>query len=173
MGCCRKRGNITRLTRFMNPPGYYVVPIVAPTETRAAITITCGGSTSTFPAAGTSPSLTGLVRAGARGTGGGPLLRTGMEQAYGEINEMEEEYVDSGGGIVKFWLEISRDDIETVPGAAEDPLKVEDNGRGLEEPGEVEPVRQGGERHAGPDMTETAPWTVIESDESGSRGSRH
>ncbi len=47
------------------------------------------------------------------------------QRAYREINEIEADYVDSsGGGIIKFWLEIDKDEqLKRFRQREEDPLK--------------------------------------------------
>ena len=139
----------------MNPLGYYVVPVMAPTEhekqyhylRRFIKQFPRGGDIAIFDRSRYGRVLVERVE--------GYCTEPEWQRSYGEINEMEEDYVNSsGGGIVKFWLEISRDEqSETVPAAGErSPESLQDNGRGLAEPGEVGPVQPGGERHAGTDV---------------------
>jgi polyphosphate kinase 2 (PPK2 family) len=89
------------------------------------------------------------------------------KRAYNEINEMEEAYVASGGGLVKFWLEISRDEqLRRFTSRQNDPLKqwkiTDEDWRNREKWDQYE--------EAVDDMlartsTPVAPWTVIESDD--------
>jgi polyphosphate kinase 2 (PPK2 family) len=93
---------------------------------------------------------------------------TEWQRAYQEINEMEEDYVrSSGGGIVKFWLEISREEqLQRFQQRAADPLKTykitDEDWRNRE--------KWNLYNEAIDDMflrtsTDLVPWTIIESDD--------
>jgi polyphosphate:AMP phosphotransferase len=163
-----KGGNITRVTRFMNPLGYYVVPVAAPTAherdyhyLRRFIKY--------FPTAGDiaifDRSWYGrvLVERVEKIT---PVAE--WQRAYQEINEMEEEYVySSGGGIVKFWLEISKEEqLKRFNERASDPKKVykitEDDWRNREKWDQYD---EAVDEMLARTSTDIAPWTVIESDD--------
>ena len=91
-----------------------------------------------------------------------------MAAGVREINEIEEDYVgSSGGGIVKFWLEISKErTAKTIPAAGRNPLKrckiTEEDWRNREKwdlyrPAVDEMLSRTDTRHAR--------WIVIQSDD--------
>ena len=88
-------------------------------------------------------------------------------RAYTEINEMERAYVEDGGGLVKFWLEIdSATQAKRFREREEDPQKqwkiTEEDWRNREKwPQYAEAVREMIART----HTPHAPWTVVESDD--------
>jgi len=163
-----KGGNITRLTRYMNPLGYYVVPVAAPTENetqyhylrRFIKHFPRDGNIAIFDRSWYGRVLVERVE--------GFCSEPEWQRAYQEINEMEEDFVtSSGGGIVKFWLEISKEEqLRRFQQRAGDPQKIykitDEDWRNREKWDLYD--------HAIDDMlartsTETAPWTVIESNE--------
>jgi len=163
-----KGGNITRVTRFMNPLGYYVVPVAAPTEPekeyhylrRFTQHFPSGGDIAIFDRSWYGRVLVERVEK--------ITPEPDWQRAYQEINEMEEEFVySSRGGIIKFWLEISKDEqLKRFNQRSEDPMKkykiTEDDWRNREK-WELYDV-------AVDDMlartsTDIAPWTVVESDD--------
>ena len=75
----------------------------------------------------------------------GYCTKTEWKRAYTEINEMEEEFRNSGGGLLKFWLEVSPEEQLKRFNAARDRYvkAVEDHRRGLAKPGEMGPLRGG------------------------------
>jgi polyphosphate kinase 2 (PPK2 family) len=89
------------------------------------------------------------------------------KRAYNEINEMEQAYVESGGGLVKFWLEISKDEqLRRFKQRQDDPLKqwkiTDEDWRNRKQWDQYEEaVDEMLARTSMPD----APWTVIESDD--------
>ena len=90
------------------------------------------------------------------------------QRAYQEINEMEEEFVySSGGGIVKFWLEISKDEqLKRFQQRATDPDKVykitDEDWRNREKWDQYD---EAVDEMLARTSTDIAPWTVIESDD--------
>ncbi len=101
-----KGGSIKRLTLPMNPRGCTVVPIGRPTEDELAHHY-LWRFYQQFPPAGEirifDRSWYGRVLVErVEGLATEPQWR----RAYNEINEMERAYVEDGGGLVKFWLEI-------------------------------------------------------------------
>jgi polyphosphate kinase 2 (PPK2 family) len=84
------------------------------------------------------------------------------------MNEMEEDFIDSsGGGIVKFWLEISREEqLQRFEQRASDPLKVykitDEDWRNR---GKWDQYDKAVDDMLARTSTEIAPWTVIESNE--------
>jgi len=163
-----KGGNITRLTRYMNPLGYYVVPVAAPTEhekqyhylRRFIKHFPRGGNIAIFDRSWYGRVLVERVE--------GFCSETDWQRAYGEINEMEEDFVNSsGGGIVKFWLEIDRDEqLRRFQQRANDPQKVykitDEDWRNREK---WDLYDEAVDEMLARTSTEIAPWTVIESDD--------
>lgn len=163
-----KGGNITRVTRYMNPLGYYVVPVAAPTEhdkqyhylRRFIKHFPTGGDIAIFDRSWYGRVLVERVEKF--------CSEPEWQRAFGEINEMEEDFVySSGGGIVKFWLEISKDEqLKRFQQRASDPLKIykitEEDWRNREK---WDLYDEAIEEMLARTSTEMAPWTVIESDD--------
>ncbi|MFA4876607.1 MAG: polyphosphate:AMP phosphotransferase [Methanoregula sp.] len=163
-----KGGNITRLTRFMNPLGYYVVPVSAPTPhesqyhylRRFIKHFPPGGDIAIFDRSWYGRVLVERVE--------GFCSEPEWQRAYQEINEMEEDFIySSGGGIVKFWLEISKDEqLKRFQQRANDPLKIykitEEDWRNREK---WDLYEEAVNEMLARTSTEAAPWTVIESDD--------
>ena len=112
-----KGGSIKRLTLSMNPRGCSVVPIGRPTVDelqhhylwRFYRQFPPAGDIRIFDRSWYGRVLVERVE--------GLASESQWRRAYTEINEMERTYVESGGGLVKFWLEIDlRDTAEAVPG---------------------------------------------------------
>jgi polyphosphate:AMP phosphotransferase len=163
-----KGGNITRLSRHMNPLGYDVVPVSAPNDYernhhylwRFIRNFPKAGHFAIFDRSWYGRVLVERVE--------GFCSVPEWQRAYGEINEMEADYVNSsGGGILKFWLEIDKDEqLKRFRQREEDPLKrykiTEDDWKNREkwdlyEPAVDEMLARTNTRHA--------PWIVIESDD--------
>jgi len=165
-----KGGNITRVTRFMNPLGYYVVPVAAPTEhekdyhylRRFIKYFPTGGDIAIFDRSWYGRVLVERVER--------ITPEADWQRAYQEINEMEEEFVySSGGGIVKFWLEISREEqLKRFQQRANDPLKTykitDEDWRNREKWDQYE---EAVDEMLARTSTDIAPWTVIESNDKG------
>jgi AMP-polyphosphate phosphotransferase len=163
-----KGGNITRVTRYMNPLGYYVVPIAAPTEhekeyhylRRFIKHFPTGGDIAIFDRSWYGRVLVERVEK--------YCSEPDWQRAYQEINEMEEDFVySSGGGIVKFWLEISKDEqLKRFQQRASDPQKIykitEEDWRNREKWDLYDAAI---DEMLARTSTEHAPWTVIESDD--------
>jgi len=105
-----KGGNIRRLTEDMDPRGYEVIPIAAPNDVENAHHYLWRFWTE-FPKAG---HLTIFDRSWY-----GRVLVERVEgfcseadwnRAYGEINEMEENFWNFGAVVIKFWLQIDKDE---------------------------------------------------------------
>nr|WP_321352470.1 polyphosphate:AMP phosphotransferase [uncultured Methanoregula sp.] len=165
-----KGGNITRVTRYMNPLGYYVVPISAPTDherqyhylRRFIKHFPTGGDIAIFDRSWYGRVLVERVE--------GYCSETDWQRAYQEINEMEEDFIySSGGGIVKFWLEISKDEqLKRFQQRADDPLKTykitDEDWRNREKWDQYE---EAVDEMLARTSTEAAPWTVVESNDKG------
>ena len=160
-----KGGSIKRLVQPMNPRGYSVVPVSQPNDDEIAHHY-LWRFYRRFPSAGD-------VRIFDRSWYGRVLVErvegfaTEQEwrRAYGEINELEQSFVESGGGIVKFWLEIDGEtQLRRFREREEDPLKqwkiTEEDWRNREKRDQYkEAVREMLARTS----TAHAPWTVIDS----------
>ncbi len=160
-----KGGSIKRLVESMNPRGYEVVPISRPNDGELAHHY-LWRFYRRFPPAGE-------IRVFDRSWYGRVLVERvegfasehEWQRAYGEINEMERSYTESGGGLIKFWLEIdSATQLERFREREEDPLKqwkiTEEDWRNREKRSQYEEaVREMLVRT----HTPHAPWTVIES----------
>lgn len=163
-----KGGNITRVARFMNPLGYYVVPVAAPTDhenqyhylRRFIKHFPPGGDIAIFDRSWYGRVLVERVEKF--------CIETDWQRAYGEINEMEEDFVTStGGGIIKFWLEISKEEqLKRFQQRADDPLKMykitDDDWRNREK---WDLYDEAVDEMLARTSTEIAPWTIIESDD--------
>ena len=113
-----KGGSILRISRFMHPFGFNVAPVGAPTDTekkhhylwRFYQKYPKAGHITIFDRSWYGRVLVERVE--------GFCSENEWKRSYTEINEMEEEFTDNGGGIIKFWLEINKDEqTETVPAA--------------------------------------------------------
>jgi polyphosphate:AMP phosphotransferase len=162
-----KGGNIMRLVRHMNPRGYNVVPIGRPDQTeldhhylwRFYQRYPAAGHITIFDRSWYGRVLVERVE--------GFCTKAEWKRAYAEINEMEESYVRSGGGLVKFWMEVSRDEqYRRFMARQQDPFKewkmTEEDWRNREKWAEYEDAV---EEMLARTSTKTAPWTVIESDD--------
>lgn len=165
-----KGGNITRVARYMNPLGYYVVPIAAPTAhekeyhylRRFIKHFPPGGDIAIFDRSWYGRVLVERVE--------GFCTEPAWQRAYAEINDMEEDFIAStGGGIVKFWLEISKDEqLKRFQQRAGDPLKMykitDDDWRNREK-WDLYDVAV--DEMLSRTSTAIAPWTIVESDDKG------
>jgi polyphosphate:AMP phosphotransferase len=162
-----KGGNIIRLVRRINPRGYDVVPIGRPDTTeldhhylwRFYTRFPKAGHVTIFDRSWYGRLLVERVE--------GLCEEYEWKRAYSEINEMEEAYVGSGGGLIKFWLEISKDEqLKRFKNRQADPLKQwkinDDDWRNREKWDQYEAAV---EEMLARTSTPAAPWTVIESDD--------
>ena len=109
-GMQRGRGNIRRLTARMDPRGYEVIPVAAPNDIEKSHHY-LWRFWSEFPKAG-------HVAIYDRSWYGRVLVERvegfckewEWKQAYREINEMEENFVNFGAVMVKFWIHIDQDE---------------------------------------------------------------
>ncbi|HEY3424762.1 MAG TPA: phosphate--AMP phosphotransferase [Negativicutes bacterium] len=105
-----KGGAIRRLTQNMDPRGYTVVPVASPTEEeknhhylwRFWKTVPKAGHIALFDRSWYGRVLVERVE--------GFCLETDWRRAYKEINEMEEQWVNYGAVLVKFWMHIDQDE---------------------------------------------------------------
>ena len=162
-----KGGSILRVSRFMHPLGFNVAPVGTPTDTekrhhyfwRFYQKYPKAGHITIFDRSWYGRVLVERVE--------GFCTEPEWKRAYTEINEMEEEYTENGGGIIKFWLEISKDEqLKRFQQRVADPLKIwkitDEDWRNREKWDHY--------TRAIDDMisytnTVNAPWTVIPSDD--------
>jgi polyphosphate:AMP phosphotransferase len=162
-----KGGTIMRLTRNLNPRGYDVVPVSRPNDFELAHHYL-------WRFIRESPKI-GHITIYDRSWYGRVLVErvegicTDREwkRAYNEINEMEEEIVANGGGLVKCWLEVSKEEqLKRFHQREDDPKKewkiTDEDWRNREkwdlyETAIDDMLTRTSTRHA--------PWTIIESDE--------
>lgn len=163
-----KGGNITRVARLMNPLGYDVIPIAAPNEDekqyhylrRFVKYFPIAGHVAIYDRSWYGRVMVERVE--------GFCSENEWQRAYQEINEMEQDYVESsGGGILKFWLEIDKDEqLKRFKQREEDPLKqykiTDEDWRNREK---WELYDSAVEEMLARTNTPYAPWVVIESDE--------
>lgn len=162
-----KGGSIKRMVTPMNPRLCTVVPVGRPTSEELAHHYLWRFYRQ-FPRAGE-------IRIFDRSWYGRVLVErveglateSQWRRAYTEINEMEQTYVEDGGGLVKFWLEIDpKTQLKRFRDREEDPAKqwkiTEEDWRNRERwPQYAEAVREMLARTS----TQAAPWTVIESND--------
>jgi polyphosphate:AMP phosphotransferase len=162
-----KGGNITRLARYINPLGYNVVPVAAPNDYekehhylwRFIRHYPKAGHFAIYDRSWYGRVLVERVE--------GFCSEEEWSRAYQEINEMEQDYVESsGGGIIKFWLEISKEEqLKRFKQREEDPLKqfkiTEEDWRNREK---WDLYDSAVDEMLARTNTRYAPWIVIESD---------
>ncbi len=162
-----KGGNITRLARYINPLGYNVVPVAAPNDYekehhylwRFIRHYPKAGYFAIYDRSWYGRVLVERVE--------GFCAESEWQRAYQEINEMEQDYVESsGGGIVKFWLEISKEEqLKRFHQREKDPLKqykiTEEDWRNREK---WDLYDAAVDEMLARTNTPYAPWVVIESD---------
>lgn len=162
-----KGGNIMRLVRLMNPRGYDVVPVSPPDQTeldhhylwRFYQRFPKAGHITVFDRSWYGRVLVERVE--------GYCTVPEWKKAYREINEMEGAWIGSGGGLVKFWLEISKDEqLRRFRDRQEDPLKqwkiTEQDWRNRAKWKEYE---EAVDEMLARTNTKGAPWTIVESDD--------
>jgi polyphosphate:AMP phosphotransferase len=161
-----KGGAIMRLTYDLNPRGYSVVPVAAPNDQEKELHY-LWRFIRHYPAAGHitiyDRSWYGRVLVERLE---GFCTKAEWKRAYTEINEVEEEFINYGGGLLKIWLEISPEEqLRRFTLRENDLLKqwkiTEEDWRNREKW-----ETYGAVINEMFDKTSTryAPWTVIESD---------
>ena len=162
-----KGGNIMRLVRHMNPRGYNVIPVSKPNDTenvynylwRFVRRYPKAGHITIFDRSWYGRVLVERVE--------GFCSETEWKRAYNEINEMEETYVENGGGIIKFWLEIDKDEQgRRFSQRQTDPLKkwkiTDEDWRNREK---WDLYELAVDEMLARTHTRAAPWTVVESND--------
>jgi len=105
-----KGGNIKRLVERMDPRGYDVLPVGAPTDVeklhhylwRFWIKFPKGGHISIFDRTWYGRVLVERVE--------GFCTENQWMRAYGEINEMESQWTEDGAVVLKFWIHIDQEE---------------------------------------------------------------
>ncbi|MDP2797965.1 MAG: polyphosphate:AMP phosphotransferase [Methanoregula sp.] len=163
-----KGGNIMRVARYMNPLGYDVIPVAAPTQNekqyhylrRFIKHFPRAGHIAIYDRSWYGRVLVERVE--------GFCSENEWQRAYQEINEMEQDYVESsGGGMVKFWLEIDKDEqLKRFKQRQDDPLKqykiTKEDWRNREKWDQYDSAV---DEMLARTNTPYAPWVVIESDD--------
>jgi polyphosphate:AMP phosphotransferase len=104
-----KGGNIRRMVQGLDPRGFQVIPVGAPNDTekrqqylwRFWRDVPKAGHIAIFDRSWYGRVLVERVE--------GLCSPEEWSRAYGEINEMEKQWTDSGMVLIKFWLHISRE----------------------------------------------------------------
>ena len=162
-----KGGNIMRLVQRMNPRGYDVIPVSRPNDTeyshhyfwRFIRYFPKEGYTTIFDRSWYGRVLVERVE--------GFCAEAEWKRSYNEINEIEAAWVENGGGIIKFWLEISKDEqIKRFRQREKDPLKLwkmtDEDWRNREK---WEDYDAAVDEMLSRTSTASAPWTIVESDD--------
>jgi len=162
-----KGGNILRLTRKLNPRSCEVVPVGKPNDIESRYhylwrfyqKFPYSGHLTIFDRSWYGRVLVERVE--------GFCSADEWERAYEEINEMEEMFVENGGGIAKFWLEIDPAvQLERFSQRESDPRKhwkiTEEDWRNREK---WEDYRIAVDEMLDRTSTSKAPWTIIESND--------
>ncbi|PID58939.1 phosphate--AMP phosphotransferase [candidate division KSB3 bacterium] len=159
-----KGGNIRRLTQSMDPRGYEVIPVAAPNDIEHAHHY-LWRFWKAFPKAG---HITIFDR-----TWYGRVLVERVEgfcherewrRAYREINEMEEQLVNFGTVLVKFWLHIDKEEqLRRFEARQQSPYKqwkiTDEDWRNREK---WDVYKQAVDEMLFRTSTANAPWTVVE-----------
>jgi polyphosphate:AMP phosphotransferase len=162
-----KGGNIMRLVRTMNPRGYNVIPVSRPNDAeleyhylwRFFRQFPKTGHTTIFDRSWYGRVLVERVE--------NYCSEAEWKRAYNEINEIEGDFVENGGGIVKFWLEVSRDEqLKRFTMREQDPRKqwkiTDEDWRNREK---SELYDAAIDEMLARTSTAAAPWTIVESDD--------
>ncbi|MEN6397064.1 MAG: polyphosphate:AMP phosphotransferase [Methanoregula sp.] len=162
-----KGGTIMRLTHDLNPRGYSVMPVAVPNDEEKEHQY-LWRFIRNYPAAGHitiyDRSWYGRVLVERVD---GLCTKADWKRAYTEINEMEEEFRNWGGGLLKFWLEVSPDEqLKRFRQRETDPHKqwkiTEDDWKNREK---WDLYGMAIDEMFAKTSTKYAPWTVIESDD--------
>jgi polyphosphate:AMP phosphotransferase len=162
-----KGGTIMRLVRDLNPRGYDVMPVSRPNDMelehhylwRFIRHYPKAGHITLFDRSWYGRVLVERVE--------GLATEYEWRRAYNEINEVEGDFVENGGGLVKCWLEVSKDEqLRRFHQRETDPLKqwkiTEEDWRNREKWDLYEAAT---DEMLTRTSTKSAPWTIIESDD--------
>ncbi|MBN8219015.1 MAG: phosphate--AMP phosphotransferase, partial [Spirochaetes bacterium] len=160
-----KGGNIKRLTEKLDPRGFSVIPIAAPSAEEKAHHylwrfwrhLPKDGHLVVFDRTWYGRVLVERVE--------GFCQPHEWQRAYGEINRMERELLDHGTVLVKFWLEIDPDEqLRRFKERQETPDKqwkiTDEDWRNREK---MPLYRQAVDEMLARTSTTEAPWTVVDS----------
>ncbi|MGA2162037.1 MAG: polyphosphate:AMP phosphotransferase [Methanoregula sp.] len=162
-----KGGTIMRLTHDLNPRGYSVMPVGVPNDNekehhylwRFIRNYPAAGNITIYDRSWYGRVLVERVE--------GLCTKPEWRRAYTEINEMEEEFRTWGGGLLKFWLEVSFDEqLRRFRERETDPLKqwkITDEDWRNREKWDLYGVAI--DEMFAKTSTKYAPWTMIESDD--------
>lgn len=159
-----KGGNIRRLTQSMDPRGYEVIPVAAPNDVEKAHHY-LWRFWKAFPKAG---HITIFDR-----TWYGRVMVERIEgfcseqewrRAYREINEMEEQLVNFGTVLIKFWLHIDKEEqLRRFEARQQTPHKLwkitDEDWRNREK---WDQYKQAVDEMLFRTSTNDAPWTIVE-----------
>ena len=139
MDAAGKGGAIRRLTAALDPRQFQVVPIAAPTEDERAHPylwrfwrqLPRWGHVTIFDRSWYGRVLVERIE--------GFCAEADWLRAYAEINDFEHELVNSGTIVLKFWLQIDREEqLRRFKQRAEDRAQaLQDHSRGLAQPRQV------------------------------------
>ena len=162
-----KGGTIMRLAHDLNPRGYSVMPVSAPNDYekehhylwRFIRNYPAAGHITIYDRSWYGRVLVERVE--------GFCAKPDWKRAYSEINEMEEEFRNWGGGLLKFWLEVSPEEqLKRFEQRETDPLKqwkiTDEDWRNREK---WDLYGEAIDEMFAKTSTKYAPWTVIESDD--------
>lgn len=160
-----KGGNIKRLVENLDPRGYGVVPVAAPNDLEKSRhylwrfwqNIPKAGHIAVFDRSWYGRVLVERVE--------GFCSEAEWKRAYREINEMERQFTNSGAVLIKFWLQIDKDEqLKRFEERQNDPDKnfkiTEEDWRNREKWGLYESAV---DEMLFRTNTTYAPWTVVES----------
>lgn len=160
-----KGGNIKRLVSGMDPRGYEVIPISAPNDTELAhhylwrfwIKIPKAGHIAIFDRSWYGRVLVERIE--------GFCTEEEWKRAYREINEFEEQLVNFGTIVIKFWLHIDKNEqLRRFNERKENPHKnwkiTEEDWRNREK---WDDYQKAVDEMLYRTSTVYAPWTIVES----------
>ncbi|HNY38513.1 MAG TPA: hypothetical protein PKI73_11040, partial [Petrotogaceae bacterium] len=162
-----KGGNIKRITQELDPRGYEVIPVAAPKDAerehyylwRFWIKVPKAGHIAIFDRSWYGRVLVERVE--------GFCSVQEYKRAYKEINDFESQLVNYGATVVKFWLDISKEeqlkrfnDRQNDPGRS---WKITDEDWRNREKWDL--YKPAVEEMLLRTSTSYAPWTVVESDD--------
>lgn len=160
-----KGGNIRRVIQEMDPRGYEVIPVAAPNDIERAhhylwrfwCAVPKAGHITIFDRSWYGRVLVERVE--------GFCAEGDWMRAYREINEMEEHLANFGAVLVKFWLEIDRDEqlrrFEERRAIPHKNWKITDEDWRNREKWDL--YREAVDEMLFRTSTPAAPWTIVES----------
>ena len=159
-----KGGNIRRLVQGLDPRGYEVIPVASPTDTerdhhylwRFWLRFPKAGHLAMFDRSWYGRVLLERVEGFAK--------EEEWKRAYQEINEMEEQLVEFGAALIKFWIHISPEEqlrrFEERGAIEHKQWKITDEDWRNRE--KWEPYKQAVDEMLFRTSTAYAPWTIVE-----------